>query len=840
MDKKIVRFFWSSLTSVIVICVLLFLFLIAYMTQRTEDTIYGISNTYMSAINDQVQQKFSSIIDLQLKQIEGVIAQTLPERRLDGGEVFESQIMNFSFMGLYAEDGEMETVYGDRITILEDRLPVQEDGNIIARGVDGNGEVVLILGVRAAYRMQSGKLSMAVVAAVPMGQLNEALFLYENQDEMLSHIINGNGDFVIRNGDAFRDNYFDRVENKFEEYGGKMPEDYKEELREAIASEEDYTTVYKMDGKLMALYCSKLAKTSDWYLITVMPERVLSETVTKLDRSRILVVTSILSVILVLMTSILVWYYRLSEKQLEELTKAKKEADYANNAKSEFLSSMSHDIRTPMNAIIGMTEIALRNAQDASRMAECLQKVKLSSKHLLGLINDVLDMSKIESGKMSLNMSPLSLKDTMDDIVNIIQPQVKAKKLHFDIYIQNITAESVYCDSVRINQVLLNLLSNAIKFTPEEGRIDMHISQEASPLGAEYVRTNFCVADTGIGMSQEFQKKIFETFSREETEQVQQISGTGLGMAITKCIVDLMKGTIKVESELGKGSSFHVSLDLKKMEVDYREMKLPEWKILVVDDSEQLCMSAAENLKELGVHTQWAVSGEQALEMVKECHAGNEDFDFVLTDWKMPGMDGVQLLQGIREAVGAEIPVFLVSAYDWRDVEDEVREAGFAGFMSKPLFRSTLYGHLNSYAEGKLEAAAHKEEHGVDFEGKRILLAEDIDINWEIASEILADAGLVLERAVNGKDCIEKFQASEIGYYDAVLMDIRMPVMNGYDATRGIRALERADRNLPIIAMTADALSDDVQVCLDCGMNAHMAKPIDVQLCLQVLGEFLQ
>lgn len=840
MDKKIVRFFWKSLISVILICAVLFLFLIIYMTRRTKETIFGISDTYMSAINNQVQQKFSSMIDLQLKQIDSVIARMPQDKAMNKGEVLKSQIINFTYMGLYAEDGEIETLYGREINISDGYLPMNQEGSIITRGYDSEGETVLVLGRQASYQMRGGKTSVAVIAALPMEQLNDALFLYENVDQMYSHVIDSKGDFVIRNGDAYRWNYFKRVESEFERYDGKTAEDYKRELRRAMDTGEDYSTVFQINGELRALYCSKLYKAADWYVITVMPERILSDTITDLDRSRIGIVIGILCIILILMSSILIWYYRLSEKQLDELTKAKQEAVFASNAKSEFLSSMSHDIRTPMNAIIGMTEIALRNAQDAPRMVECLEKVKLSSKHLLGLINDVLDMSKIESGKMSLNMNPMSLRDTMNDIVNIIQPQVKAKGQYFDIFIQDIVAESVYCDSVRINQVLLNILSNAIKFTPEEGRIDVHICQEASSLGEEYIRTHFCVVDTGIGMSKEFRKKIFETFSREDTEQVRHITGTGLGMAITKCIVDLMGGTIEVQSELGKGSSFHVVLDLKKLEVNYGGMRLPEWNILVVDDNEQLCTSAVSNLEELGVHAEWALGGNSAITMIEERHERKEDYDFILTDWKMPGMDGVQLLHEIRDSRGIKIPIFLVSAYDWSDVEDEVHAAKFEGFMSKPLFKSTLYAHFSPYAEGTKVITEQREDKKIDFNGKRILLAEDIDINWEIAYEILSEAGLALERAENGKECIEKFEASELRYYDAILMDIRMPVMDGYDATKGIRALEREDKDLPIIAMTADAFSDDVQICLDCGMNAHIAKPIDIQECLRLLGEFLQ
>lgn len=433
----------------------------------------------------------------------------------------------------------------------------------------------------------------------------------------------------------------------------------------------------------------------------------------------------------------------------------------------------------------------------------------------------------------------MSLRDAMDDIVNIMQPQVKTKRQYFDIFIQSIKTEDVFCDSVRLNQVLLNLLSNATKFTPEEGRIDVHLYQEESPVGEDYVRTHFVVEDTGIGMSEEFQSKIFDSFERENSDQVAKIMGTGLGMSITKAIVDLMKGTIQLTSELGKGSKFHITLDLKKCEIDEKDMMLPHWDVLVVDDNEQLCTSAVANLQELGVHTEWSLDGRQAIRMIEDRHLQNNDYDFVLVDWKMPNMNGIEVIREMRNVmVGNKIPAFLISAYDWSELEEEVDASEIEGFISKPLFKSTLYLYLKKYMEGE-DFADESEEIEIDFEGKHILLAEDIDVNWEFISEILSSVGLILERAVNGKECLEMFEASEIGFYDAILMDIRMPVMNGYDATIAIRGLERSDNGLPIIAMTADAFSDDAQHCLEVGMDAHIAKPIDLKECMRTLQKYL-
>lgn len=846
MDKKIRKFLWCSFFGAMVVCTGVFIWITVFMSQKTETMIEDVSRIYMSEMSMQLQQKFHSIINLRLEQVEGIIKRTAP----DSGSYDEvkeelalsASIRNFSFLGFYTEDGELETIYGKKVKLSGKNnidLFLKENANIVERGFDQDGERILLLGEKAEYLTKDGKTSRALVAGIPMEYMNKALFLDTEGSNVYSHIIDKNGEFVIRNSDAFRENYFDRMKEEYRTQDEKEGRDYAGELKKAMEQNQDYSIHVSVNGEQRYIYCSPISGNATWYLITVMPSGILQESIERLDFLRSMVMIISVTIIIATTLVIFVLYIMLSRQQVRELNEARMEAVYANNAKSEFLSSMSHDIRTPMNAIIGMTEIAMNNIQDMVRVQDCLRKVQLSSKHLLGLINDVLDMSKIESGKITLNMNQISLRETMDDIVNIMQPQVKERGQYFDIFIQNIEAEDVYCDGVRLNQILLNLLSNAVKFTPERGRIDVHVYQEQSPLGEEYICTHFIVEDNGIGMSKEFQKKIFETFTRENTEQVQNITGTGLGMSITKSIVDLMGGKIELQSRLKQGSRFHITLDLKKAPVN-KEMKLPAWNVLVVDDNEQLCVSAVANLQELGIHAEWTTDGEKAIQMIEERHKKEEDYRFVLIDWKMPDMDGLQTIREIRKRVGKRIPVFLISAYDWSDIEDQAGEAEIEGFISKPLFKSTLYTRLSQYIEN---AAGHpleqKTTKAADFNGKRILLAEDIDLNWEVANEILTSFGLELERAVNGKECVEKLEASEIGFYDAVLMDIRMPVMNGYDATKAIRKLDRPDKGLPIIAMTADAFSNDVQVCLDCGMDAHVAKPLDIRELTRVLQKYL-
>lgn len=846
MNRKLRKYFISSIITAVTVCFIVFLMLVVLMSGQTQGTLTDISNMYMSEMNLQLQQKFNSITNLRLDQVDGIVRRTPPSDVTYGKSMLDqlntsAEVRDIAYLGLYSKSGEEERIRGEELFISNyDNLLLQlGEGDLRGIGVAKNaaGDKYFMFGVAADYPLKNGGKSMALIAGVSMEYLNQALYLDEKEANMYSHVIDGEGNFVIRNGDAYRENYFQRLKETVEKTGAKKTQDLVNELRDSIRERKTFSADVKVDGEIRRMYCSPVSDRVDWYWISIMTNRELDVSVTRLDRTRLAISVSSVAVILIMMMIIFIIYFQLSRKQMKELAKSRKEAVDANMAKSEFLSSMSHDIRTPMNAIIGMTEIAMKNPGDRHRVEDCLNKVKLSSKQLLGLINDVLDMSKIESGKMTLSENIMSLREVMDDIVNIVRPQVMERNQFFDIFIQNIKTEKVYCDEVRLNQVLLNLLSNALKFTPENGRIDVHLYQEESPKGPEYIRNHFLVEDTGIGMSEEFQKKIFDSFAREDTEQVRHIVGTGLGTSITKSIITLMGGTIEVKSEQGKGSCFHIIVDLKCAEPE-EEMVLPDWRVLVVDDNEQLCVSAVSNLEELGVRAEWTQDGGEAVRMIEDHHNRGEDYHFVLIDWKMPDMDGVQTMKEIRSRVDSDVPIFLISAYDWGDIEEQLKGSHFEGFIAKPLFKSTLYTHLKQYVEGaKKEAVTAQEEF--DFQGRHILLAEDIDINWEIANEILSSVGLVLERAENGKICVDMFVASEPGYYDAVLMDVRMPVMNGYDATRAIRALDRPDHGLPIIAMTADAFSDDAKQCFESGMDAHLTKPLDIKECMRTLEKYL-
>ena len=846
MFKKTRKFLISSVCGLVILCIVIFLWLGSAMSRKSYDAINEVGLLYMSEMSVQLQQKFNAVIELQVARVRAILKRTPPQQAVYSDEMLSdlylsAEVREFVHFGMYRRDGSHETVYGQEIEFLnseefEDTLNIEE--KFITSGYSENGTKLLLLIVDAAYPMGDGGVSDVVVAGIPMEYLENALVLEGDGTMVYSHIIRKDGEFVVRSGDAFRENYFTRIEETVSDESPATAEEYVTQFKNSIKEEKNYSALMiDKTGTHQHMYSAPLVG-SDWYLVSVMPYGVLDGVIMKLNRVQQVTVLAACGVILLALAVIFIRYYRLSQQQLRELEKAEQKAFRASQAKSEFLSSMSHDIRTPMNGIVGMTAIALANVEDSIRVRDCLKKIGLSSRHLLGLINDVLDMSKIESGKLSLNIDILSLRETMENIVNIVQPQIRERGQHFDIFIRDIQVENVYCDSVRLNQVLINLLSNAIKFTPTEGRINVYLIQEDSPLGKSHVRCHFRVKDTGIGMSPEFQEKIFDTFSREDSK-VQKIEGTGLGMSITKVIVDMMGGTIEVKSEQGVGSEFHIVVDFEKATIEEVDMVLPPWRLLVVDNNEDLCRSAASALKEIGVDAQWALNGERAIQMVEEHYKKHTAYDIVLLDWKMPGMNGLETTKEIRKIVGEELPILIISAYDWSDIEDEARAAGAHGFISKPLFKSNLYLGLSQYMGGGVPEEKLTEDD-VHFEGLRILLAEDNELNWEIAHEILTDAGFEVDWAENGQICVDMFKQSELGYYDAVLMDIRMPVMNGYDAAKTLRALDRPDATLPILAMTADAFSEDIQQCLECGMNEHVAKPIDIQKLMKLLKAYLK
>ncbi len=531
------------------------------------------------------------------------------------------------------------------------------------------------------------------------------------------------------------------------------------------------------------------------------------------------------------------------KEQTEALQDALMHARQANEAKTTFLSNMSHDIRTPMNAIIGFATIAASRIDNKDQVRECLQKVLSSSNHLLSLINDILDMSRIESGKMQIHEQECNISELMHNLVNIIQPQVKAKQLELFIDTFEVVNEDVITDPLKLNQIFINLMSNAVKYTPAGGMITFRIMQHTT-FKHGYGDYVFIIKDNGIGMSEEFVKHVFEPFERESTTTRSGIQGTGLGMAITKNIVEMMNGTVTVESEVGKGSTFTVNLTLKLQDVEKNAEQIKELeglRALVVDDDFNVCDSVSKMLKTIGMRAEWTTSGREAVYRAKVARDDGDSYHTYIIDWQMPETSGIETARKIRNVAGEESPIIILTAYDWTDIEEEAKEAGITAFCAKPLFMSDLKSALLSANAGdvKDEATAAAWQR-IDFSGKRVLLVEDIEMNREIAEVILTESGFEVESAPDGTDAVDMVKRSEEYYYDVVLMDVQMPIMNGYEATRTIRSLPRKDvRTLPIIAMTANALEEDKAAALKSGMNDHIAKPLDIELFMEVLSKYL-
>ena len=743
MREKTTRFLLGSLIGVALLCVCVFSLLAVRISGLSSRTINEVGQLYMSGMSEQISMHFETAITLRLEQMTALV-ESAATKDVHGNQaqldelIFSARAQEIDYLGFYREDGTIDMLYGARLT-LEDPEPFRESlangERKVAIGADAGGNLVMLLGAPAAHDPGEENPCIGLVGALPASYISRTLSLNEDDESFYSFIIREDGTFIIQSVDLERENYFGRVRDLYEDVNGMSVEEYIAQLRAAMAKNEEYSTEFTIYGERRHMFCTRLPD-SEWYLLTFMPYGVVDSIVNDLGWEWGVMSLIGGGVVLAALLLVFAGYFRLTQRQLRALEEARweaehaqkraedaqkvaeqaqkraedaqKEAEHANRAKSEFLSNMSHDIRTPMNGIVGMTAIATANIDDKRQVENCLKKITLSSRHLLGLINDVLDMSKIESGKMVLNMEPLSLREAVDGVESICRPQTESKGQQFDVSVRDLSAENVLCDGVRLNQVLINLLSNAIKFTPDGGRIQMTLYQENSPKGEGFVCTHILVKDNGIGMSEEFKKHIFDSFSREDSQRVHRTEGTGLGMAITKFIVmDAMGGAIDVNSRQGEGTEFHVTLDLERAGVTERDAEKPA-------------------------------------------------------------------------------------------------------------------------------------EQGRDLSGRRVLVAEDNELNWEIASELLGEEGLLLEWAQNGQLCVEMLQASPVGYYDAILMDMRMPLMGGCEATRVIRALEREDRDLPIIAMTADAFAEDVKRSLDCGMNAHVAKPIDVREVMRLLDKFIK
>ncbi len=640
-------------------------------------------------------------------------------------------------------------------------------------------------------------------------------------------LVNGRGEFILNYDGVVQDNFYDYI-NTY----NQLDDNTLNEMKEAFATEDDgIMRYYNKMGQDSCYSYVRLEPNEDWMLIGYIPREKLD--VTPLDLTIAVIIIVGFAVVLIVDVLYIMSVNRRLKVSMEE-------TKFASEAKTRFLSSMSHDIRTPMNAIIGMTTIATRRIDDKEQVSECLNQITRASNHLLTLINDILDISKVESGKLSLNPVVFSLAEVVGNIISIVQPHIKQKDMEFEAHARGVKHEYIFADELRINQILINLISNAVKYTPEKGRILFSIEEQPSDKGENMVRHVYTISDNGIGMSPEFMKTMYNAFTRASDNRINTIQGTGLGLAITKQMVDLMGGTIEVQSKENEGTTFTVTLDLPIAEKVTNDLVLPPLQLLVVDDDEMFLESAEDVLKSMGVSVDTASSGSKAVEMVAEKHGKSVDYQCVIVDWKMPGMDGPETVRAIREKVGDDVSIVIISAYDWTEIEDDALKAGANGFITKPLFRSSVYNKLNELLKFDNNEKQVQEDDAEDLKGLNLLIAEDNDINWDIIQVMLEFCEITAERAENGQVCVDMINAAPEGKYQAILMDVQMPIMNGREATRAIRASDKPYvRDIPIIAMTADAFAEDIAACKEAGMNAHVPKPLDMKKLIKALRTVL-
>ena len=724
------------------------------------------------------------------------------------------------------------TVSYERMSLLENSDWIDEIGKSIniSRAYTNpiNGEQSLAFCNKITLRDTGNASSKTAVLlrVVPISELEQKwVFPQEEFVNAELSMIDANGDYIIK-GKNFKNSSFFEF---YKSYNHTEPASSKE-LFDTITSSTGSVSMFNSRGQECILAYTPVTAAARWTLLGFVPAQDLHEA-----NENWLLIGVVSAGLLILFLCDLFFMIHINKK----LKVTAREAEHANKAKTDFLSTMSHDIRTPMNAIIGLTALAEKDLGDVESTKESLRKISLASNHLLTLINDILDISKVESGKLKLSPQSFSIAETVENLVNISQPMIKEKKIIFSFHIDKMEKEYLYTDQLRLNQIYINILSNAIKYTEPGGRVSVDMSEEESSIPG-CVRLTYVVADSGIGMSPEFMQTMYQPFSRQTDSRVNSIEGTGLGLAITKQMVDLMGGRIDCQSEQGKGTTFTVTLDIPQADKQLDDIQLDQVNALIVDDDEIVLQTMVSEFQSLGSAAEIAHSGKEALEMLTRKHESGKDYTLVILDWKMPDMDGIETIRRIRTEISGDIPILLTSAYDWSDIEDLAKDAGADGFISKPIFRSALYKKINSIL-GTESVSVEPEDDYSDLKGLNILVAEDIEINWMIISGVLSMIGITSEQAENGRVCVEKMRTAADGTYDLIFMDVRMPEMNGLDAARAIRQLENPRAaSIPIVAMTAEAFSENVTECLDAGMNGHIAKPIDIKLVIKEIRRIIK
>ena len=817
----------------------------------------AIDNMQELALHDE--RAIQASLEHQWSLLDG-IGRNLQRLRFDSTEELllqlriEREMIDCLRLLLIADDGEMLSndlsistnpkLYasfqnaGDQFAYRQDALETS---------VDGHTEL-LVMGVRIDPFKLEDHTFTHLICLMDIDALQNELRISSFDGRGYTSVIDQDGYYVVKMASNYSSS--ERLNLTDVIHEGELDRTYSEDsIQEMLRGDESFSVRYtNHNGDPRIISFTPMQETNWWFIMSVSRSVFEEQSMSLISIfSALLALAALIIIVVVFMVlQRRAKMLDLEIKHREELSEALELAQQANRAKTTFLNNMSHDIRTPMNAIIGFTALATTHVGNEERVRDYLGKISQSSAHLLSLINDVLDMSRIESGKMNLCERPENLPEILHNLRNIIQADVQSRHLNLYIDTVDVTNENILCDRLRLNQILLNLMSNAIKFTPEGGTVSLKIIEKEST-APDTCSFEFHVKDTGIGMSPEFLATVFEPFTRERNSTVSGIQGTGLGMAITKNIVDLMHGDIQAYSEQGKGTEFVVNLSFTVLDIAPEPIgvigDLKDLRALVVDDDIDACQSVARMLRQVGMRPEWTSSGREAVARAQEAAEMGDGYKVFILDWQMPGMGGLETAQRIRESVGGDVPIIFFSAYDWTDIVDKARTVGVTDFISKPLFASELHTALLRACGQTLTSdnAQDTEAENEGFNGKRILLAEDNELNREIAMEILGEAGLEIEPAENGRIAFEMLRGSQPGYYNLVLMDVQMPEMNGYDATRAIRALENpALANIPIIAMTANAFEEDKRAALEAGMNGHLSKPIDVPALMNTLSEIFK
>lgn len=807
---------------------------------NSSGTVQEISSFYLKVLNTQTAVHIDSMMESSLARVKMVgeeIRTSSGDMDFLQGKMEElAGINGFNFLGFIDSKGNLYTSDGIRSGIskipnLKEMIECSEPGFVFNQKLADEDLVLLYAPVTPM--IYQGNEIRTVIAGVDSENMAHRLSLEKQDAYTYSSIVSSDGDYIAHTYHGDLDNhinmfsFLDRAENKLED----MTVD---EFRSSFKDGESGLTLVNLDSRRFYLYYAPIPDT-DWMLITMLLYDQVGVIIDRMGRGmtvRTMLLLAVCILCVVSIASIMIMLVRRSEKK----------ALAVSEAKSAFLSNMSHDIRTPMNAIIGFTTLAVKNIDQKEQVKDYLNKILSSGNYLLSLINDILDMSRIESGKMQLEEMECNLSEVLHGIKNIIQGQINGKQISLYMDTQNVVDENVYCDQLRLNQVLMNLLSNAVKFTPAGGKISVSIRQkDTAPEG--YGSYEIRVKDTGVGMSPEFARNVFVPFEREKSSTISRTQGTGLGMAITKNIVDMMGGTITVNTQQGKGTEFIVSVNFRLQTVknQVEEIKvLSGLRALVVDDDFNTCDSVAKMLNQIGMRSEWTVRGREAVLRTRQSVEMKDEFHVYIIDLQLPDINGIEVTRQIRKLVGRDVPIMIMTAYDWSGLEVEAEAAGVTGFCSKPMFLSDLREALLKALECDAAGGDAGPEAGEMFRGKRVLLVEDNELNREIAYEILKEYGFVVEQAEDGAVAVAMVKESTPGYYDLVLMDVQMPVMDGYEATRTIRKLEEPGlASVPIVAMTANAFAEDKEDAMNAGMNGHISKPIDINRLVSVIQRIL-